>query len=232
VASRAAKRRVELDGSKTPPPVARKKAAPRPWWRRGGFWFLVIVLEAVVALIISNYIPNGREEVNLEGGDLVAFCARVQDTVRQGSQSSSVDVAQVADRFQSEADAYRRLSEVAPTDLVPDLTKLADLRTELAAAAREVNAKQIADPRNYNSALADVATAQADAESRGIDANNKVNRYVLRGCGIDLLAVTPVTSTTAPAGTPGTTGTTGGTGTPGTAATGGTAPTASAPPAS
>jgi len=204
-ASRAAKRRVELEGSSSPKkPAPRPPAPPRPWWRRGGFWFLVIVLEVVVALIISYNAPSALEDVDLEGGDLAQFCGQVTQSMQAGAPGASLDIGQLADEFQREADVFRRLSAVAPTALVGDLVKLADQRAELAQTTRNIHARQVADPRNYQTALPDAAKAQGDTEARGFDSITKMNRYVLQACNIDLSVPATVPGTT-PATTPGTT---------------------------
>jgi len=204
-ASRAAKRRVELDGSSSPKkPAARPPSPPRPWWRRGGFWFLVIVLEVVVALIISYNAPSALEDVDLEGGDLAQFCGQVTQSMQASAPGASLDIGQLADEFQREADVFRRLSAVAPTALVGDLVKLADQRAELAQTTRDIHARQVADPRNFQTALPDAAKAQGDTEARGFDSITKMNRYVLHACNIDLSVPATVPGTT-PATTPGTT---------------------------
>jgi hypothetical protein len=204
-ASRAGKRRVTLPSSdssptasSTPKPKSTRKAAPpRPFYRRAGFWFLVIVAEGLAALTISYKTPSIKEDVSIEGGDLAQFCSRVNEMAAVAGSAARLDVATAPNVYRRQAADYRRLAEVAPTDVVSDINTLAGLTDEMTATADGILEHKNRDA-TYQDSINDLASAEGGLEGRIVVPFDRLRAVVLKGCGVDITEAPP-TTTTAPA---------------------------------
>jgi hypothetical protein len=209
-ASRAGKRRVTLpssDSSPTASSTAKPKAKrqptpPRAFYRRAGFWFLVIVAEAITALVISYHTPSLNEDISLDGGDLAQFCSRVNVMAVAAGSAARLDVSTAPDVYRQQAGDYRRLAEVAPTDVVPDLNTLAGLTDEMTATAQGILERKNRDA-TYQDSIKDLAEAEGLLEGRITVPYAHLHAVVLKGCGVDINAPLPSTTTAPAAVTPG-----------------------------
>jgi hypothetical protein len=178
--------------AKSPPKkTATRARTKRPIYRRGWFWVAVIVVEVIGALIISVVASRPPDLDDLSGGDLAAFCTQVKQVHTQAAPPS-VDLTTVSKEFQAQADTYRQLEGVAPTNLRPDLATLAALTDELVATSNDIAQHKAADP-TFAGGIAQLDAKQADVVARSTEASNHVDTVVLHACGIDLTAVTTTT---------------------------------------
>ena len=178
---------------------ARRPRRSTPFWRKGRFWVAVIALEVAAALVISFTFERSPTEVDLAGGDLTAFCAQVRTLQDQRAAAAAAgdEPTSVTDpaRFEQERDAYLALVPVAPSDLVPDLERLAELDETIIETVEQLAARKAEDP-SY-SGIAEL-TAQLDRVSaEGRVAAARVDVVLVDGCGIDP-GVQPTTTVAGP----------------------------------
>lgn len=176
---------VAPDAAAEDAPPGQRPRRSTPFWRKGRFWVAVIVLEVALALAISFSFERSPSDVDVSGGDLVAFCAQVR-TLQSQRAAASADASSTAvtdpSRFQQEREAYLGLIPVAPPDLVPDLERLAELNDQIIAAVNEIAVRKAADPR-YNG-LTDLTDALDRTGAEGRVAGARLDLVLVDGCGI------------------------------------------------
>jgi len=178
----------------------RRPRRSTPFWRKGRFWVAVIVLEVALALVISFSFERSPTDVDISGGDLVAFCAQVRTLQSQRAAAAAEgDSTAVTDpsRFEEEREAYLGLIPVAPPDLVPDLERLAELDDQVIATVNEIAVRKAADP--LHNGLADLTEALDRAGAEGRVAAARFDVVLADGCGI-VPGAEPAPSTVAPVG--------------------------------
>lgn len=213
-ASRAARRKVDLPGARpdpdapadeadtgaeaTPPP--RRVVKKPPLYRRGGFWFWVIVAEVLVALVLSYRFEPSLDTIDPAGADVPAFCAAVTGYREAAAAAQTVSVESSPAEFEREAEAYRTLRALGPTELQPDLDKLIKSATISAETAREVNARKVVD-NTYLGGIDELNRVRNEQDARIGTADERLTLAVRQLCGVDL-----ATQPLPPAGSSGSSG--------------------------